>query len=107
MPLSHNKAEQTKNSNHIKLILLMIFALLLVVFAIQNSNEVVIQLWFWKFRTSMALAFVICIVSGFLLSFLYSLTLLHNKNKIIRAKDKELTKLKNTSQTAENNESIE
>jgi uncharacterized integral membrane protein len=52
-------------------ITLIIIALLLVIFAIQNSHEVTINLWFWEFRTSLALALVICIILGFVLSLIY------------------------------------
>ncbi len=86
--------EKKAEKQHIKLIILMILAILLVIFAIQNSQEVMINLLFWRFYTSMALALIICIVSGFLLSFLYFLPLLQVKNKILSAKEKEITRLK-------------
>ncbi|MGF1584526.1 MAG: lipopolysaccharide assembly protein LapA domain-containing protein [Bacteroidales bacterium] len=50
---------------------LIIIALLLVIFAIQNSHEVTIHLWFWVFRTSLALGLVICVIFGFVLSLIY------------------------------------
>lgn len=89
-----NSPEKTVKGHHLSLILLMIFALLLVIFAIQNSHDVVIRLWFWRFETSMALALVISIIAGFLLCSLYTLPLLQSKNKIIRSKNKEIEKIK-------------
>jgi len=90
-----------KKSYHIGLILVMILAVLLVVFAVQNSQQVVINLLFWKFSTSMALALVICIVSAFLMSFFYFLMLIHKKNMIIRARDKEIMGLKEKNRSLE------
>lgn len=94
------QAQQDKKftAHHVKLIILMIFALLLVIFAIQNAQEVVIRLWFWNFRASMALALIICLVSGFLLSFLYFLPLLRSKDSIIKGKEKEIARLRLDSQ---------
>ncbi len=79
---------------HVRLAGLLVIALLLVIFAIQNSHEVVISLWFWKFPTSLALALVICLISGFLLSFLYYLPLIRAKNGMIRKRDKDIARLK-------------
>jgi lipopolysaccharide assembly protein A len=90
-----NDHQETRfTSHHLKLIILMIIALLLVVFAIQNAHTVVIKLWFWQFHASMALALIICIVSGLLLSFLYFLPLLQRKDKIINLKEKEIIRLR-------------
>jgi lipopolysaccharide assembly protein A len=94
-----NLPEKRIEKQHIKLIILLVMAVLLVVFAIQNSQEVMIRLWFWRFYTSMALALIICIASGFLLSFWYFLPLINGKNRIISAKDKEILRLKGQSMT--------
>ncbi len=89
-----NQQETKVTGHHIKLIFLMIFALLLVVFAIQNAHPVEIRLWFWRFHASMALALMICLVSGFLMSFLYFLPLLQRKDKVLGIKEKEIARLK-------------
>jgi uncharacterized integral membrane protein len=64
-------------------ITMIVIALLLVIFAIQNSHEVTINLWFWGFRTSLALALVICVMLGFVLSLIYFYPVKRsNKNKL-------------------------
>jgi lipopolysaccharide assembly protein A len=93
-----NHQETRFTGYHVKLIILMLFALLLVIFAIQNAHSVTIKLWFWQFHASMALALMICLVSGFLLSFFYFLPLLQKKDDIIDNKEREIARLKdNTS----------
>jgi uncharacterized integral membrane protein len=64
-----------------RLIVLMAFGLLLVIFAIQNSHEVIINLWFWKFSISLALALIICVILGFLLGLVYLFPLFRDKQK--------------------------
>jgi lipopolysaccharide assembly protein A len=81
-------------THHVKLIILMIIAVLLVVFAIQNAQVVIIRLLFWDFAASMALALLICLISGLLLSFIYFLPLLREKDKIIKGKEKEIARLR-------------
>jgi lipopolysaccharide assembly protein A len=93
-PDMDNHQETRFTGYHVKLIILMLFALLLVIFAIQNAHSVTIKLWFWQFHASMALALIICLVSGFLLSFFYFLPLLQKKDDIIGNKDREIARLK-------------
>jgi uncharacterized integral membrane protein len=80
-PVSTNSGDSNSSANLFKVISLMVIALLLVIFAIQNSHEVIINLWFWGFRTSLALALIICLAGGFLLSLIYFIPLLRNKHK--------------------------
>jgi uncharacterized integral membrane protein len=98
----HLPNEKHPKNQIARLVLLIVLAVLLVVFAIQNSHEVIIKLWFWNFRTSLALALVISILSGFLLSLIYYLSLVSYKNRIIRDKEKEMMSLrKKTGSTPE------
>jgi uncharacterized integral membrane protein len=64
-----------------RLIVLMIVGLLLVIFAIQNSHEVIVNLWFWRFSISLALALIICIIIGFVLGLVYLLPLFRYRQK--------------------------
>jgi uncharacterized integral membrane protein len=81
------ETERTNHSgNHstgqiTRLIVLMAVGLLLVIFAIQNSHEVIVNLWFWRFSISLALALIICIIIGFVLGLVYLFPLFRDKQK--------------------------
>ena len=85
----NNTSDDRSTAQIARLIILMVFALLLVIFAIQNSHEVIINLWFWVFRTSLALALVITLVTGFLLSLIYFIPLIRNRRKATRKQQKQ------------------
>jgi len=55
------------------LIFLLIFTVLIAVFALQNSGEVEIKLWFWSIRTSMVLVLILIFAFGALAGILFSL----------------------------------
>ena len=55
------------------LILLLIFTVLIAVFALQNSGEVEIKLWFWSIRTSLVLVLILTFAFGALAGILFSL----------------------------------
>ena len=55
------------------LIFLLIFTVLIAVFALQNSGEVEIKLWFWSIRTSMVLVLILTFAFGALAGILFSL----------------------------------
>lgn len=55
------------------LIFLLIFTMLIAVFALQNSGEVEIKLWFWSIRTSMVLLLILTFAFGALAGILFSL----------------------------------
>ena len=55
------------------LILLLIFTVLVAVFALQNSGEVEIKLWFWSIRTSLVLVLILTFAFGALAGILFSL----------------------------------
>lgn len=55
------------------LIFLLIFAVLIAVFALQNSGEVEIKLWFWSVRTSIVLVLILTFAVGALAGILFSL----------------------------------
>lgn len=53
-----------------KISILVALALALVIFALQNTEFVVIKLWFWEIQTPRALLILICITIGILIGFL-------------------------------------
>ncbi len=55
------------------LIFLLIFTILIAVFALQNSSEAEIKLWFWSIRTSMALVLILTFAFGAVAGILFSL----------------------------------
>ena len=56
-----------------KLIFLIAFMVLIAVFALQNSMEVEIKLWFWSVRTSMVLILILTFAAGAIAGILFSL----------------------------------
>ena len=55
------------------LIFLLVFTVLIAVFALQNSGEVEIKLWFWSVRTSLVLVLILAFAFGALAGILFSL----------------------------------
>jgi len=55
------------------LIFLLIFTVLIAIFALQNSGEVEIKLWFWSIRTSLVLILILTFAFGALAGILFSL----------------------------------
>jgi len=55
------------------LIFLLIFTVLIAVFALQNSGEAEIKLWFWSIRTSMVLVLILTFAFGAMAGILFSL----------------------------------
>lgn len=56
-----------------KLIFLLVFMVLVAVFALQNSMEVTLKLWFWSVKTSMVLILILTFAAGALAGILFSL----------------------------------
>ena len=55
------------------LIIILAFIILIAIFALQNSAEVVIRLWFWSFDTSLALVVILTFAAGALMGILFSI----------------------------------
>ncbi len=53
-----------------KLILVILFAILLIIFALQNTEVVTVKLWFWETNTSRALLIFLCIAVGIFIGIL-------------------------------------
>ena len=63
----------------IKTALILVFALLIVIFTLQNTEIVTAKLWFWEVRTSRALLIIVSVAIGsFFGMFIPNLT---SKNK--------------------------
>lgn len=73
----------------------LILSVLLVVFALNNSAPVTINLW-WitKVEISLALLVIVMLVAGVLIGYLLLVPSVFRKNKTIRNKDSEIKKLK-------------
>ena len=56
-----------------KLVFLLVFTVLIVVFALQNSVEMELKLWFWSIRTSMVLILILTFAAGAIAGILFSL----------------------------------
>lgn len=55
------------------LVILLALLVLVAVFVLQNSMEVVIRLWFWSVETSLALVLIITFAAGALVGILFSI----------------------------------
>lgn len=73
------------------LIVLIILAILLVVFAVQNAEETLMQLWFWEVRTSQALIVFIAFAIGSLMGVAFSYPSINKKNRKIKELSKTIT----------------
>jgi len=50
-----------------KLIVVIVLAILIVIFVLQNAEIVSIRLWFWEANTSRALLIILCIAVGIII----------------------------------------
>ena len=64
-----------------KLIFLIVFMVLVAVFALQNSVEVTLKLWFWSVKTSMVLILILTFAAGAIAGILFSLPSRAGKEK--------------------------
>ncbi len=55
-----------------KIIVIILLILLLVIFALQNTEIVVIKLWFWEVKTPRALLILLCITMGVIIGMIAS-----------------------------------
>ena len=70
------------------MIIWLILAALLVVFAIQNAGPVDVDLWFWEIRSSLALLIFLVFAIGVVTGLLYSAWTAHKKRIKEKAKAK-------------------
>jgi len=55
-----------------KIIIIILLSLLLVIFALQNTEIVEIKLWFWIVKTPRALLILLCITMGVIIGMISS-----------------------------------
>src|SRR6056297_2031137 len=61
-----------KNTMHLFIIVLLILAILLVIFTLQNSVEITITAFFWEFPDApLVLVLLVCVLLGYLLAAVY------------------------------------
>ncbi len=57
---------------HVTIIIMLILAILLVIFTLQNSFEISISVFFWEIQNApMVLVLLVCILLGYLLALIY------------------------------------
>ena len=56
----------------IKIGIIIVFVILIVVFALQNTDIVSVKFWFWEVQTPRALLIFLCLVIGLFIGFLVS-----------------------------------
>lgn len=72
----------------------MILSVLLVVFALQNTAPVDLNLWFWTVHTSLALLVIVILVMGALLGYFLMLPSVYRKDRLLKEKMAEINQLK-------------
>jgi lipopolysaccharide assembly protein A len=65
----------------VKLLISVIIALLLVIFAVQNANEIDINFWFWSVKGSLAVVLLITFLLGIVVGMLSALPSLFRKKE--------------------------
>lgn len=75
------------------LIIGIILAILLVVFALQNAAEVLIHLWFWEAYISLALVLLVTFGMGAVIGVLFSIPSIRKRAIASSQKDKKIAQL--------------
>ena len=76
------------------LIIAVILAILLVIFALQNAAEVLIKFWLWESYTSLALVLLITFGVGSVIGVLFSIPSIRKRSATSTQKSKEIQSLK-------------
>ena len=74
-------------------IIAILIALLAVVFALQNSQIVMVNLFFWDFSSSMALMMLITLVIGIVSGMLTMFPTIYRKNSAVKSHNKKIMEL--------------
>ncbi len=53
-----------------KIVIALLIAMVLVIFALQNTEIVQIKLWFWEIQTPKALLILLCVAVGVIVGFM-------------------------------------
>lgn len=65
----------------LKIILIAVLAILLVVFAMQNTEVVVTKLWFWEIKSPRALLILTSMIAGIVIGMVSSMERIKIKHK--------------------------
>ncbi|MCF8301649.1 MAG: LapA family protein [Bacteroidales bacterium] len=74
-------------------IFLLLLSILLIIFVLQNTKPVEINLFFWHISASRALVLFVSIVFGALLSYLFSLGAYQEQRRTMKNQKKTISKL--------------
>ncbi|TVR41137.1 MAG: LapA family protein [Cryomorphaceae bacterium] len=75
------------------LVIALILAVLLIVFALQNTSTVGVNLWFWRIESSMALLVIILLAAGVLIGLLATLPTTSKRKQRIKELEDKLRKM--------------
>ena len=75
-------------------IVIIILGLLVVIFATQNAEIVLVQLWVVKFKIALSLLIISALLVGAVISWLFTFKELKNRKKSIEEKDSLIKKMK-------------
>ncbi len=84
---------RAKTSNYPYLIGLLIGLVLLVIIAIQNSEEVTVKLLIWEMQNSLSLFLTLLFTLGFIIGVLTSLINIYRKDRLIYRQTKQIEEL--------------
>lgn len=84
---------------HKGLLFSLILSVLLVVFALQNTAPVALNLWFWTVHTSLALLVIVLLALGALLGYLLMLPSVYRKDRMLKGKSQEIDELRKSRKT--------
>ncbi len=94
---SEHSQEQSSIRQYVPLIVILLVATVLVIFAVQNSHEIEIKLLFRKVNVSLSLALLISVFIGVIMTLIYSISFLQKKNKVIKDLKGRINELKKNS----------
>lgn len=90
------------------LIIILILAILLIIFTLQNSTEITIQFFFWEIANApLVLVLMGCLIIGYIISAIYLYPRLWNlksENKKLAKMNKNLEELQQTNQPVKKSE---
>jgi uncharacterized integral membrane protein len=75
------------------IIIAIVVALLAVVFALQNSQTVLVKLCFWEFNSSMALMMLVTLTIGIASGMMTLIPTIYRKNSSIKSNRKKISEL--------------
>ena len=77
----------------LRLIAGIVVAILLVIFALQNGEPIVVKLWFWEVQNSLAVILMIMLLMGAALGAFFSIPGYMKNKKVLAEKKKRIAEL--------------